>query len=103
MSPQNRPRTFGDLYTEIQEKSVLTPEQEDVLRDRAIERYGITGLRAKQQEILTTDTRRELSVLLSGLPEHDQILTKLDPLLPGGEIPKKVMLQEIQSKTPDPS
>ena len=82
-SPVGSPKTFGDLYTQIQEKNILTPEEENALRDRAMKQYGMLGLIAKRQEAIGSNTRNELSGLLSGLPEREQILAKLDSMLPG--------------------
>jgi hypothetical protein len=80
---KSSPQTFGDLYTQIQEKNILTPEEENVFRDRAMQKYGMMGLLAKRQEAIGSNTRNELSWLLTGLPERDQILAKLDSMLPG--------------------
>lgn len=98
MSPRNTPRTFWELYTKIQQDSVLTPEQEDTLRERAVEKYGMLGLLAKQKEEVTWNTKAELASLLSWVPEKDLILAKLDPLLPGIESTKVVQSQKPSEK-----
>ena len=95
-APTGSPKTFGDLYTQIQEKNILTPEEENMLRDRAVKQYGMLGLIAKRQEAIGSNTKNELSGLLSGLPERDQILAKLDSMLPGytpAESGKKIIEQ----------
>ena len=83
MAILNSPRTFGDLYTEITTKQILTPEEEVALRDRVVNKYGMLGLRAKRKELITENTHKELDELLFNLPNKGSILAKLDPLLPG--------------------
>lgn len=61
-SPQE---TFGTLYAKIQQKQVLTPEEEEAFRKKALEKYGgLPGLLKKQKELVSGDTRRELKELL---------------------------------------
>jgi hypothetical protein len=78
------PRTFGDLYTEITTKSILTPEEEVELKKRVFEKYGgVSGLLKKRKENITEHTHQELDELLSDLPSKKSILAKLNPYLPG--------------------
>lgn len=83
MTPPKSPRTYGDLFTEITTKNILTPEEEVALRDRVINKYGMLGLGKKRKELITERTHTELVELLADLPNKSNILAKLDPLLPG--------------------
>ncbi len=100
-TPKSSPQTFGDLYSEIQAKEILTPTEEDVFRGRALEKYGMMGLLAKRKEVIGSNTRNELSGLLSGLPEREQILAKLDPMLPG-YIPTQQATKPAETMTKSP-
>lgn len=78
-----KPKTFGELYTEIQSQAVLTPEQEAELRKRVLDKYWMLWLIQKRKETIGESTRSELDELLGDMPGKSDILARLDPLLPG--------------------
>lgn len=83
---ENKPKTFGSFYTQITEWWILSPEEEDILRKKVLEKYGgISGMLKKRKEFITEATRRELDELFTDSPNKDQILAKLDPFLPGAK------------------
>ncbi len=85
-TPDNKtPMTFGDLYSKIKSEAILSPEEQKILQDKFMQKYGFRELMGKQKEIVGINTRHELEELLSDLPQKGNILSKLDTILPGKE------------------